>query len=121
MSKSARTLFVWSFYLLGLGVILVVVPNLLLSIFGFPSTDEVWIRVVGVLILILAYFAYFSARQEVRQYFQWSVPARVAVPVFFIVFVLLNLAPAPLILFGLVDLAAAGWTWQTLRSEGNSE
>lgn len=118
MSRTARTLFVWSFYLLGLGVILVVVPNLLLALFGIAPTEEVWIRVIGVLVLILAYFAYSAARQEVQEYFRWSVPARVAVPLFFAIFVLLNLAPAQLILFGLVDLAAAAWTWQTLRSEG---
>lgn len=118
MSRTARTLFVWSFYLLGLGVVLVVVPNLLLALFGIAPTEEVWIRVIGVLVLILAYFAYSAARQEVRDYFRWSVPARAAVPIFFAIFVLLNLAPAQLILFGLVDLAAAAWTWQTLRSEG---
>lgn len=118
MSRTARTLFVWSFYLLGLGVILVVVPNVLLALFGLPPTDEVWIRVIGVLVLILAYFAHSAARQEVREYFRWSVPARAAVPIFFVIFVLLNLAPAQLILFGLVDLAAAAWTWQTLRNEG---
>jgi len=118
MSKSARTLFVWSLYLLGLGVILVALPNLLLSLFGFPTTDEVWIRVVGVLLLLLAYYSYASARQDNRAYFHWSVPGRVVVPLFFIVFVLLNLAPVQLILFGLIDLAGAAWTWQALRSEG---
>ena len=110
MSRAARTLFVWSFYLLGLGVILVVVPNLLLALFGIAPTQEVWIRVIGVLVLILAYFAYSAARQEVREYFRWSVPARAAVPLFFVVFVLTGLAPAQLILFGLIDLAAAAWT-----------
>lgn len=118
MSQSARTLFVWSFYLLGLGVILVVVPNLLLGLFGFAPTEEVWIRVIGVLVLVLAYFSYASARGDNRDYFRWSVPGRMAVPIFFILFVLLNLAPVQLILFGLLDLAGALWTWQALRSEG---
>ncbi|RLT41378.1 MAG: hypothetical protein DWI57_07045 [Chloroflexi bacterium] len=118
MSRAARTLFVWSFYLLGLGIILVVVPNFLLALFGLPTTEEVWVRVVGVLVLILAYYSLSSARQEDRDYFGWSVPARASVILFFIAFVLLRLAPPPLILFGLVDLAGAAWTWQALRSEG---
>jgi hypothetical protein len=56
MSKAARTIQIWSFYLIALGLILLVVPNLLLGLFGIPATNEVWIRVVGMLLLILAYY-----------------------------------------------------------------
>ncbi len=118
MSRAARSLYVWSLYLLGLGVILVVIPNILLSLFGFPSTDQVWIRVVGVLVLVLAYYSYASANENNRSYFRWTVPGRIVVPILFVLFVLLNLAPPQLILFGLLDLAGALWTWQALRSEG---
>jgi hypothetical protein len=56
MSKSAQSLFVFSIYLFTLGLILLIIPNFLLSIFSVPETQEVWIRVVGMLVIILGYF-----------------------------------------------------------------
>ena len=44
MSKSAFTLKVFGIYLLVLGLGLLVMPNLLLGIFGMPQTTEVWSR-----------------------------------------------------------------------------
>jgi hypothetical protein len=34
-------------YLVGLGLVLLLIPNVILPLFGFPTTEEVWIRVVG--------------------------------------------------------------------------
>lgn len=117
MSKPARTIQIWSFYLLGLGLTLLLMPNVLLTLFGFPPTEEVWIRVVGMLVLVLAYYCFEAARQEVRPFFEWSVKARVAVLFFFIAFVLLGLALPALILFGVVDLVGALWTEWALRRQ----
>ncbi len=50
MSKSAKSVLVFSIYMFSLGLILVLFPNLLLNIFSVPETNEVWIRVVGVLV-----------------------------------------------------------------------
>jgi glycopeptide antibiotics resistance protein len=115
MSKAARTIQVWSFYVLGLGLILMIVPNFLLSMFGFPTTDEVWIRVVGVLALLLAYYYYNASKLEMTELFRWSVNGRIPIIIVFIIFVLLQLAPPQLILFGAVDLAGALWTRAALR------
>ena len=117
MSKSARSLFVFSVYLFVLGIILIVVPNLLLSLFKFPETKEVWIRVVGMLVFILGYYYFQASKNEIKRFFQWSVYGRTAVLVFFIGFVLLDFAPPILILFGLIDAVAALWTQLSLRSE----
>ena len=55
MSKSARSVYVFSIYLFVLGLILEIIPNILLSLFFIPETSEVWIRVVGMLVLILVF------------------------------------------------------------------
>jgi len=49
MSKAAFTVKAFGVYLVLLGIALVLVPNLLLGLFGIPSTSEVWIRVVVLL------------------------------------------------------------------------
>ncbi|HEU0187335.1 MAG TPA: hypothetical protein VFR06_05520 [Gallionellaceae bacterium] len=55
MSKSAFSLRIFSIYMFALGSALVAAPNLMLSFFGITETHEVWIRVVGVPVLIIGY------------------------------------------------------------------
>ena len=66
MSAVARSLVVFGWYLAGFGALLVFVPNLLFGVFGLPPTEEVWIRVAGVLVLIIAYFNVRLGREERR-------------------------------------------------------
>jgi len=117
MTNSARSLFVFGLYLVVLGMVLLVAPNFLLGIFGLASTTEVWIRVVGMLLLLLAFYNIQAARKELTDFLQWTVYARSSVIVFFIVFVLLGLAKPQLILFGAIDSLGALWTALALRSE----
>jgi hypothetical protein len=115
MSNAAKSILVFGVYLLGLGAILLIQPNILLGLFGLPPTDEVWIRVVGMLALILAFYYIQAARAGVAPFFQWTIYARASVILFFIAFVLLQWARPALILFGVVDLLGALWTAWALR------
>jgi hypothetical protein len=116
MSKTARSVFVFGWYLAALGLILLVAPNFLLGIFSLPSTTEVWIRVVGMLVLFLAFYYTQAARKEMTGFFQWTVYVRPTVILFFAAFVLLGFVSPMLILFGAVDLLGAIWTGLALRS-----
>jgi len=118
MSKSAKSLFVFGIYLVFLGTTLIIVPNVFLSIFGIPTTTEVWIRIMGMLLVILSYYDIRSARNELTLFFRWSVHVRLPIVVVFLVFVLLHLAPPILILFGFIDFVFALWTAWALRVEG---
>ena len=117
MSRAARTVFIFALYLVVLGLVLLTVPNLFLKTFGLPETDEVWIRVVGMVVLLLGYYYSGAARHELTSFFRFTVHARSAVPLFLIAFVVLGFAPPILILFGVIDAAAAAWTALALRAE----
>ena len=116
MSNSAKSVFVFAIYLVLLGITLLVMPNALLNLFAYPTTDEVWIRVVGMLLVLLAFYYIQAAQKELTDFFQWTVYARATVILFFIVFVVTGIARPILILFGAVDLLAALWTEVALRS-----
>lgn len=118
MSHSARTVLTFGWYLVALGSALVTVPNVMLGLFGLPTTSDVWIRVVGVLVLCLSFYYIQSARHGLTSMLRWTVYVRTSVFVLFTAFVLLGFASAPLVLFGAVDLAGALWTYWALRSEG---
>jgi hypothetical protein len=120
MSRAATSVFVFSIYLFLLGLILVAFPNALLSLFRLPETNEVWVRVVGMLVLILGYYYSIAAHNELIPFLRATVIGRFTVLVFFIAFVLLGFAPPVLILFGLIDAAAATWTGLALRAQNQS-
>ena len=117
MSAVARSLIVFGWYLAGFGVLLVFVPNLLFGVFGLPPTEEVWIRVVGVLVMVIAYFNVRLGREDFLPHARLTVHARVAVLVFLVAFVLAGLVKPILILVGVIDFAGALWTAAALRSD----
>lgn len=120
MSNPAKTVFIFAIYLIVLGLSLLLAPNMLLGLFHFPPTFEVWVRVVGMLVLFLSVYYIVMARAEMRLFMIWSARLRFTVICFFGAFVLARLAPPVLLLFGAVDLAGAIWTWSALRKASSN-
>ncbi|MDP3815987.1 hypothetical protein [Pseudomonas sp.] len=117
MSPSAKSVFVFGCYLLLLGIPLLLAPNLLLEVFGFPPTQEVWIRIVGLLVLYLGVYYVLAGRKEIRAFISATVPVRASVLLFFSIFVANAMVSPMLLVLGLPDLLGAFWTWQALRNE----
>jgi hypothetical protein len=117
MSRAAKSLFVFGIYLCGLGLILLLVPNLILQVFGLPPTGEVWIRINGMFLLCLSLYYVLAARNELTIFICWTVWTRIAVIFYFVFFILFISAPKALLLFGSIDLAAAIWTWLALKKD----
>jgi hypothetical protein len=115
MTASARSVCYFGFYLYGVGITLIFIPNVLLRSMGMPETNEVWIRIVGVLAGIIGFYYHRNGVANNRPFFALTVPARVAVLVSFVLFALLKLVSPMLIVFGVVDLLGAIWTWRTLK------
>ena len=117
MTRAAKSLFVFGIYLCGLGLVLLLVPNLLLRPLGAPPTNEIWIRVNGMFVLCLSFYYLQAARNGLTSFIRWTVWARIAVIFYFAAFVLLLSAPKALLLFGVIDLLSAIWTWLALEKE----
>lgn len=117
MSRSAISIKAFGFYAMALGAGLVLVPNLLLTLFGMPQTQEVWIRALGVLAFNIGIYYWAAAEAEAIAVFRVTVWTRLLVLACFVAFVLLGLAKPVLILFGVVEALGALWTWLALRSE----
>lgn len=115
MSSAARSITVFGIYLAAVGLSFFFIPNVVLPLFGFPTTAEVWIRLTGLLTAILGMYFLYSVRYEDRQFFRATIFARLIFFAGVTTLVILQLASPLLILFGLVDMAGAAWTWQTLR------
>ena len=116
VKKASLSILVFGIYMVGVGLALLVVPNVLLSLFAYPTTTEIWIRILGFIVVVLGYYYMVAARFELTPFFRASVYGRPAVIVCFAAFVLLGMAQPVLILFGVIDLLGAVWTGLALRA-----
>ena len=115
MTGVARSVLVYSIYVLGLGATLLLAPNVPLPIFGIPQTNEVWIRVAGMTVIFLGIFYLVAALNDYRQIFVVSIGIRFAVVVFFAAFAIAGFAPWNLVLLTPLDVLFAIWTLIELR------
>ncbi|MBL8345314.1 MAG: hypothetical protein JNN03_07725 [Rubrivivax sp.] len=116
MTKAAFSVRAFGYYMLVLGVVLVLAPNQLLGLSFMPPTNEVWIRVAGVLVLNIGVYYIYAAKCEATDFFAASVYTRILVFVAFAAFAALGLAKPMLVLFGAVDLLGGLWTLRALKS-----
>jgi hypothetical protein len=117
MSRLAKTVFAFGVYLSAVGIILVLSPNTLLAVLGIPTTTEVWIRVLGVVVGVLGGYYVQAARYELTPFFRATIWGRAVVFLLFGAFVMLGLARPTLVLFGAIDLLGALWTAAALSSQ----
>jgi hypothetical protein len=117
MSKSAFSVKFFGIYALLTGLNLMFAPNMLLGMFGIPATNEVWIRVVGVLAFNIGVYYWYAAKCEAKAFFEATVYARGFVFIAFAAFVVLGFVNKALILFGVVEVIGAIWTWLALKKE----
>lgn len=115
MNATATSIFYYSFYMMGMGLGLFLLPNVLLGMFGFPPTTEIWVRMLGLLAFCTGMLYFYCARTDQTGFFRITVPERV---IFFLgtVALVVFLGVTPLLaIIGSVDLLGAIWTGWTLR------
>lgn len=111
MSAAALSILVFGIYLLVIGTGFILIPNTILPLFKFPKTNEPWIRVLGVVVLVLGFYYITAAQNELSSFFWATVVGRFGVLILFSSLVILKKAKPMLILFGLIDAAGAVWTF----------
>ena len=110
MSASALSILVFGIYLVVIGSGFILLPNKILPLFKFPITNEPWIRVLGVVVLVLGYYYITAAQNELSSFFWATVIGRFGVLVLFSSLVIFKKAKPMLILFGIIDALGAVWT-----------
>lgn len=117
MNSPELSLKVFAAYLFVVGASLIVAPGVFLSMFWLPPADpDIWLRVLGLVVFVLAYYYLQAAVHHLRPMMEAAVKGRLFASSVFLALVLLGLGPIQLLLFGLVDLICALWTRQALRS-----
>lgn len=117
MSRAARSIIIFGIYVVVTGLGLLLLPNTLLSVAGLPTTSEVWIRMLGLLVAIVGCYYLYLGRLNVVPFFRVTVPGRLALALGLLTLVLLDQGDPQVLLFAVLDSAGAIWTWFALRKE----
>lgn len=115
MNKAAWSMVIFAIYVGITGAMLIFVPNAFLGGLGFPPTYEVWIRIVGMCFGGLAFYYGLGGMMNLREFSHLTVYARSLTLPFFAILVLLTGTKPVLLIFGVIDLLGALWTWVALR------
>ena len=123
MSRAAKSIFAFSFVFINGGLGLLLAPQFVLSFLGFSLTEFLFPLLLGMTMLVLAYYYIRAAWSGVTEFFKWTVHARFIGVVFYIAIVLFGHVPASVLGFALMDFLGALWTQWALgadRSKGAS-
>jgi len=119
MSKSAKSVFVFGIYLAINGLLLLLVPNLLITPLGIEPTNEVWIRLSGILLTAIAIYYILGAKYEIIVILKATAFIRFTIIFFFTAFALLELVSPNIIIISAIDLLGGVWTFLMLKKEGH--
>jgi hypothetical protein len=117
MSKAGLSLFVFGLYMIiivGLGFM--TAPHMSLSMFGLSTSDDIWIRMMGMLASIIGAYYLLAVRARMEVFFKWTVPARYYAACFMVLMFVLGKVSSAILLFAAIDAVAATWTLIALRS-----
>jgi hypothetical protein len=117
MSRAAMSIFIFGIYIIFLGITFLFVPEIMFLMLAYPTPPDIVSRIMGMVFMFLAYLYIRAALEGMTKFFMWTVHTRVLVIIFFSIFAALQLVNPLIIMFGVVDLAGALWTFWALRKD----
>lgn len=117
MGHAAISVLVFGIYMFFQGLALLLAPNLLLGLFQLPEAQEVWVRVVGIALIVFSLYYSMMARANNTAFFGVTVYGRALQFALFLLIVFAFQASPLLLLFSGVELASGLWTAIALRGQ----
>ena len=114
MDPTIISIYVFGIYTVFVGAGFLFMPNVVLPMFKMPKTEEPWIRVMAVLVLVIAALYLVAGYYNLPEIFWATVFTRFFVLLGFSALVLAKKAQPMLIMFGVIDALGAVWTLLTL-------
>lgn len=114
-NPASKTIFLFGYYPLLAGLSMVLAPAMPLEIMGLPVEGLDWIRMLGVVTMIVGYYYLNNGRLGVIQFARFTVHARTLIPFVFLAMVLVFDMSPIYIAFTAVDVLGGLWTWSALK------
>ena len=108
-------------YVIVSGISLLFFPNYLLGLFGIESTNEIWIRVLGMLVLALSFYYYAMYKNGGKEVIRATVQGRLFFCAGLVTFVILGMVKPVLLGFAVAETGLALWTLSEIRKAGKEQ
>ena len=112
--KASSSLKVQMIYVAISGALLTFIPNIILGLFSLAPTNEIWIRILGLIVFILAILYWSIIKSGDRNIIEATVWGRIVAGVGIII-LSIQFGHPVLSIFAIVDLLTAAWTWYELK------
>ncbi|MEO9872498.1 hypothetical protein [Ekhidna sp.] len=116
MSKAAKTVWFFGFYLIIEGLFLMIAPSWVLNAIGIPDSESIWRVILGFVVSVLGYYYVRNSKENLLPFFGFTVQIRIVQFVFFIWLYVFERGTLALVAFSFIEFIAGMWTWRALKS-----
>jgi phage shock protein PspC (stress-responsive transcriptional regulator) len=116
MSKPARTIFYFGFYMILEVILLLWSPAFLMKLARIDASDAVWLRLIGGIVAGLAIYYFRISLKQIKSLYVVPVFERSAVFLTTLLLYLFNDAALAVLAVGIVDFLGAMWTLWAIKS-----
>ena len=102
-------------YVLISGLQLLFIPNFLLATFGLEPTSEIWIRILGMLVLALSFYYYAIYKNGGKEVVRATVQGRLFFCTGLSILVIMSMVKPVLIIFAIIETGLSLWTLSEMR------
>ena len=119
MNYAAKTILPFGIYVIGLGVLFLVIPEFLFGLMGIITTPDVVSRIFGVILMFLGYYYIRTSlfEEDMSNFFRLTTHTRSTVIIFLVLFVILGWMNPLALSFGAIDFAGAMLTLWGLHKD----
>lgn len=115
--RAAKTIYWFSYYVFLAALLMLSFPQALLAYMSLPPGQAGWVRVLGLVTLIVGFYYWHCGRTGATEFFRATLVGRTAALLLFALLALAGLIPKMMALAGVLDFAGAIWTWLALRKD----
>jgi hypothetical protein len=115
MKTNSKSIFIFGFYSLIMGMILLFFPTVVLPLVDLPVTGEPWVNLLGFVLICSSYYYIRSGMAGNMQFALYTTHTRFAAPLVVFYLIASGKADWHFLSFGLVDGLGGLWTWYELR------
>lgn len=119
MSRTARSLFIFSFYVMASGLALLIFPAVFLRLAGLPESAVMVARILGMVVLFVGLYYFRAGRccEDMTDFYRFTIFVRSLSLVGCGLFVLIGKVSPLILIFGGLDFAGAMWTLGAYNKE----
>lgn len=111
MTKTALSVYMFGLYaIFGIGLPFLLIPHFALGLFGMTAGDDMWVRMLGLFVLIMGVYYVMAVRVDFEPFYNWTVPARYSTAAFMTVMPILGAVAPTILIFAAVDAISATLT-----------